>query len=280
MDIGALFNLLLLQPTINLIVLIWRIFEASHVPGALGLAIIALTALVKIVSWPFTQQQLKAAKKMMDLKPQMDSLKEKHKDNKQALAQAQMALYKDHGVNPAGGCLPSIIQILLIYPLYQVIEAILSPSHGLERINYFLYDKLWQLDKLPDPNFLGLNLASKPSDFLTVGVIVLSVPVITALLQFVLSKMMSPQGVAVYPTDSSVEKKEKAKEEDMATAMQSQMLVMMPIMIGFFSFQFPIGLSLYWNTFSILGIYQQYLISGWGGFGSWVNKLGRFQARS
>lgn len=273
MDIGALFNLLLLQPTINLIVFILRVFEASNIPGALGWSIIALTAIVKIASWPFTQQQLVAAKKMMDLKPHLDTLKEKHKGNNQALAQAQMALYKDHGVNPAGGCLPAIIQIVLIYPLYQVIEAILQPGHGLERINYFLYDKAWRLDRLPDPNFLGFNLAHKPAEFMQFGALLLSIPLITAALQYVLSKMMMPQSVAVYPNDSKVEVKEKAKEADMATAMQSQMLIMMPLMIGFFSFQFPVGLSLYWNVLSIMGIYQQYLVSGWGGFAPWINRL-------
>jgi len=225
------------------------------------------------VTWPFVKQQLVASKKMMDLKPHMDSLKDKHKGDKQALAVAQMQLYKDHGVNPAGGCLPAIVQILLIYPLYQVIEAFLNPTKGLERINYFLYDKSWHLISLPDPHFLGFNLADKPSDFARIGVVVLLIPVITALLQFVLSKMMAPQGVKPYPNDSSKELKEKAKEDDMATAMQSQMLFLMPLMIGFFSFQFPLGLSLYWNTLSIMSIYQQYLITGWGGLKDIINKV-------
>jgi YidC/Oxa1 family membrane protein insertase len=273
MDIGALFNLLLLQPAINIIVFILRVFEASSIPGALGWSIIALTALVKIVSWPFTQQQLVAAKKMMDLRPHLDLLKDKHKGDNQALAQAQMALYKEHGVNPAGGCLPSVIQIALIYPLYQVIEAILNPTHGLERVNYFLYDKSWHLGHLPDPHFLGFNLAHKPSEFLQGGILLLAIPLLTGALQFILSKMMTPLSVSVYPNDSKKEVKEKAKEADMASAMQSQMLIMMPLMIGFFSFQFPIGLSLYWNTLSLMGIYQQYLISGWGGFGPWIQKL-------
>ena len=63
-------------------------------------------------------------------------------------------------------------------------------------------------------------------------------------LQLVLSAMMAPQGVKPYPSDSPKEKKEKKVEEDMASAMQSQMLVMMPLMIRFFAFQFPIGLAL------------------------------------
>ncbi len=275
MNIGDIFNLFLLQPTINLIVLILRSIEALHLPGALGLSIILLTIIIKFVTWPFTNQQLKASKKMMELKPHLDQLKVKHKDNKQAMAAAQMKLYKDHGVNPAGGCLPAVIQILLIYPLYQVIQAFLDPQAGLERINHFLYDKAWHLTQLPDPHFLGLNLADKPSDFAKVGLVLLLIPIITAALQFILSKMMAPQGVPVKKDDKPKEVKEKVKEEDMATAMQGQMLVMMPAMIGFFAFQFPIGLSLYWNTLSLMSIYQQYLITGWGGLGEWIKKIRR-----
>lgn len=275
MNLGDIFNLFLLQPTLNLIVVILRTIEALHLPGALGLSIILLTVIVKLVTWPFTNQQLKASKKMMELKPHLDQLKVKHKDNKQAMAAAQMKLYKDHGVNPAGGCLPAVIQILLIYPLYQVIQAFLDPVKGLDRINHFIYDKSWHLTSLPDSNFFGLNLANKPSDFAHAGVLLLLIPIVTAALQFVLSKMMSPQGVKVQKDDKPKEVKEKVKEEDMATAMQGQMLIMMPAMIGFFAFQFPIGLALYWNTISILSIYQQYLITGWGGLSEWVKKIKR-----
>jgi YidC/Oxa1 family membrane protein insertase len=270
---GDIFNTLLLQPTINLVVLLIRSIEFLHLPGTLGIAIIALTIIIKLLTWPFTAQQMRSTKKMMDLKPHLDKLKEKHKDDKTALASAQMALYKEHGVNPAGGCIPAVFQILLIYPLYQVIQAVLDPVKGLAKINYFLYDKSWHLDKLPDAHFLGFNLANKPSEFAKLGLILLLIPVVTGLLQLVLSKMMAPQGVKPYPSDSPKEVKEKVKEEDMATAMQSQMLVMMPIMIGFFAYQFPIGLALYWNTLSIMSIIQQYNITGLGGLQNWIDRF-------
>jgi YidC/Oxa1 family membrane protein insertase len=77
--------------------------------------------------------------------------------------------------------------------------------------------------------------------------------------------MMMPVAVKEYPTDSKKEKKEKEDNEDMMMAMQGQMMFLMPIMIGYFAFQFPVGLAIYWNTFTILGIVQQYLLSGWGG---------------
>lgn len=271
--IGDLFNLILLQPTINLITLILRGLEALNIPGALGLSIIILTIIVRALSWPFNASQMRSMKKTMDLKPKLDELKKKYKDDKQALAQATMQLYKDNGVNPAGGCLPALIQIALIFPLYQVVEAFLNPSAGLERINYFLYSPSWRLDSLPDPHFLWFNLAHKPMDFYKGEYLMLLIPAISVTSQYLLSKMMYPPTVKPYPSDSPKEKKEKVQSEDMAEAMQSQMMLVMPIMVGYFAFVFPVGLSLYWITLNIMSIWQQYLITGLGGLKPWADRL-------
>lgn len=259
------FNIVFFKPIVNLLVFILRLFDASHVPGALGFSIIVLTVLIRFLIWPFITSQLRSAKKMADLKPHMDELKRKHKDDKQALASAQMALYKEHGVNPAGGCIPALIQIPVVIALYQAILALFDDVHGLTSINNSLYFSEWRLSSAPDPHFLGLNLASKPSDFAQVGMFVLLVPVITAVLQFAQSKMMMPAAVKEYKSDSPKEKKEKETTEDAMAAVQGQMMFLMPIMIGYFAFSFPIGLAIYWNTFTVLGIWQQYMISGWGG---------------
>jgi YidC/Oxa1 family membrane protein insertase len=69
--------------------------------------------------------------------------------------------------------------------------------------------------------------------------------------------------------------KEVKKEDDFATAFQAQSLYIFPVMIGFFSWSLPIGLSFYWNTFTIFGIIQQYLISGPGAMADWLQKLKR-----
>src|SRR3989344_3978924 len=121
--IGDIFNLLFLAPIINLLILIIRTLDSVHLPGSLGIAIIILTVIIRILIWPFMSSQIRSTKKMADLKPHLDELKEKHKDDKQGLAQAQMALYKEHGVNPAGGCLPALIQIPIFIALYQAIFA-------------------------------------------------------------------------------------------------------------------------------------------------------------
>lgn len=269
--IGDIFNLIFLGPVINLLVLMFWGLQSVHIPGALGFAVIILTVLIRFLVWPLMSTQIKATKKMAELKPHLDELKQRHKDNKQALAQAQMALYKEHGVNPAGGCLPALVQIPVFIALYQAIINIIPGAGGnLDYVNSLLYSSQLKLPQHIDPNFFGLNLGVKPSEFGKYGVVLLSVPLITALLTFIQSKMMMPKPVSHHKDEPPKETQEKEKMEDTMSAVQSQMVYLMPIMIGYFAFTFPFGLALYWNVYTILGIVQQYRLSGWGGMeGIW-----------
>lgn len=275
MNIGDFFNLLFLHPIINLLVFIYQVLEAVNLPGALGLSIIVLTVIIRVLVWPFMTTQLQSAKKMAELKPHMDAIKSKHKGDKQALAAAQMALYKEHGVNPAGGCLPALIQIPVFIGLYQAITHVLPSTAGgsIEYINSILYFPWLRLPQTLEPYFLGLNLGYKPSEFATHGTFLLAVPILTALLTFVQSQMAIVKPPKVFPSDSPKEIKEKENIEDSMSQVQSQMVYMMPLMIGFFAWQFPIGLAIYWNTYTILGILQQYQVSGWGGMNELIKKL-------
>ncbi len=274
MNIGDIFNLIFFAPVINLLVLIFQGLQGLHIPGALGFSILILTVLIRLLVWPFMASQMKATKKMAELKPHLDALKVKLKDDKQALAAAQMALYKEHGVNPAGGCLPAVIQIPVFIALYQSIINILPGAGGhLDKINSLLYFPQLKLPATIDPNFFGINLGIRPSQFDSHGVFLLLIPLLTAVLTFIQSQMTLPKPVKPYPTDSSKEKKEKETVEESMTQVQSQMVYLMPIMIGYFAFSFPAGLAIYWNTYTILGIIQQHRISGWGGLESLVTRV-------
>ena len=270
--IAAIFNTFFVAPIINVMVFFIHVFNSIGIPGSLGLSIIALTIVIKILIWPFMTAQLRSTKKMADLKPHLDQLKEKHKGDQQKIRQAQMALFKEHGVNPAAGCLPALIQMPVFIALYQVIFSFFDSKSGLTHINELTYSFIPDLQKMPSPQFLGIDLSHRPSDFAEFGWVLLLIPVITAALTFVQSKMMAPAPVKKYPSDSPAEKHEKQEKGDMASAMQSQMLYLMPLMIGFFSWQFPVGLALYWNTFTVFGIIQQYKIAGLGGLGAWIKK--------
>lgn len=278
MNVGDIFNAIFLIPVINLLIALYQGLQTLHIPGALGFAIIVLTLFIRFLVWPLMATQIKATKKMADLKPHLDVLKQKHKDDKQALAQAQMALYKEHGVNPAGGCLPALVQIPIFIALYQAVINIFPGASGnLGWINSILYFPFLHLNSFPDPNFFGLNLGVKPWDFTKYGAILLLVPIVTAILTFVQSKMMMPRPIRHHKDEPPKETKEKEKMEDTMSAVQSQMVFLMPIMIGYFAFQFPVGLAIYWNTYTILGIIQQHRLTGWGGLdGIWKRNYPKY----
>lgn len=269
--IGTIFTTFFFTPIVNLLAFVLYVLTLFHVPGALGIAIVFLTVVIRLLIWPFMKTQMKSARKMSELKPHIDRLKQKHEKDKQAFAAAQMALYKEHGINPAAGCLPSLIQLPIIIALYQTILTLFNPKAGLAHINTLLYPFIPHLTKMPDSHFFGLNLADVPSKLPHYGGYLLLVPVITAFLQFLQSKMMAPKPIKEYPSDSSKEKKEKEQTDDAMSAMQSQMMYMMPLMIGYFSWTFPIGVAIYWNTFTIFGILQQYQVSGFGGLEDWIS---------
>lgn len=271
---GSIYNTVFYAPIVNLLVVIMGGLDGFGVKGSLGLAIIFLTILMRLAVWPLLSTQLKSAKKMSELKPKIDELKERHGSDKQAMALAQAQLFKEHGVNPASGCLPVLIQGLMVSAVYQLVPRLFNPQEAVNHLNYFLYPFIGKLSFVPDPHFLGVNLGIKPADFMGQGWWLLLVPVLTAVLTLMQSKMMVPAGVKVYPSDSTKEKKEKEGMEESMAAVQSQMTFLMPAMIGYFAFIFPIGVSLCWNIFTILSIYQQYLTAGWGGMATWLNRVG------
>ncbi len=265
----SIFNTILVWPIINVLVAVYKGLIFVNFPFALGFSIIILTIIIRFILYPLTASQLKASKKMQDLNPHITNLKNRHKGDSKTLQQETMRLYKEHGVNPAAGCLPVIIQLPIIWGLYSALQQI--AQLGPNVINKIVYFDALKLTKQWDPNFFGVSLGSNPSQIITsVGPIILIVPLLTALFQFIQSKMMFSKPKV---QEGLVKKDEKKKNDDFASVFQSQAMYIFPIMIGFFSYTFPVGLSLYWNTFTIFGIMQQYRVSGLGGLEEWKNKI-------
>lgn len=223
-----------------------------HLTGSsLGLAIILLTILVKIALIPLSLPAMKSVQKMQALKPKLDALKNKHKDPK-SLQMAQLQLYKDNGVNPASGCLPQIVQLIILIALYQVFIKFLEQGslNGVALNLHFLWLDLGK----PDPYYI--------------------LPFLAGLSQLVFSLMMQ-SGVESH-VSSPKKKDEKKKEEDsleMAQAIQQQMIFMMPLMTVIIALKFPSGLSLYWVVSTIAQAVQQYFTSGWGGIPRYFAKI-------
>jgi len=252
-------NIFFINPIINLLVALYKVFEWLHIPGALGFAVIALTVVIRLILYPLMAAQLKSAKKMQQLKPHLDALSQRHKDDKKALQQAQLDLYKQHGVNPAAGCLPLLIQMPVLIALYNVFYQVLQNGNVakvVSDINHVVYAPIFKITTL-DLNFFGISLGIKPSQWQTHGWWLLAIPVITAGLQYWQSKLMLPSEAPKPPADA----KALAGKEDTAMEMQKQMAMITPLMFGMFAYQFPLGLALYWNVFGLFGIMQQLRIN-------------------
>lgn len=270
-----IFYTLLVQPIVNVLVLIYHGLIVLHIPFALGFSIILLTVVIRAILYPFIHSQLKTSKKMQEITPHLNRLKEQHKNDSTKLQSETMKLYKEHGVNPVAGCLPLLIQLPLIWGLYGVLQEVVKtdPKHVLNYVNHALYFPSLRLTHMWDTSFFGLPLGQTPSHlFPHVGIVILLIPVLTGVFQLIQSKMMFSTPAAIVPAKKG-SAPEKKKEDDFATAFQTQSLYIFPLMIAFFSWTLPVGLSLYWNTFTIFGILQQYQISGLGGLSDWIAKL-------
>jgi len=277
--ISWLYEHLLFEPILNLLVVFYNSLHFLSIPGALGFAIILLTVLIRLALWPLTTTQLRSSQKMAALKPHLDRIKAEHGHDKVRHQQEISKLYKEHGVNPLAGCLPLLLQIPVFIALYRVLFSIVQINGDfLANINQKLYFPSFYLKDIPDISFLGFSLSSKPNQWHQVGFLILLIPVVTGLLQFVQSKMLTP---AIKKTEIAPKNpptgKEKEGLEDAMTSMQSQMALIMPLMIAFFSYGFPVGLSLYWNTFTVIGIIQQYKISGAGSLNKYLPQKWRKQ---
>lgn len=268
---GEFFNLILINPIANVLLTVYAVLFFLNIPYALGFSIIILTVLFRIVTYPLMSTQIKSSKKMQTLSPHLSRLKEKHKGDTKRLQQETMRLYKEHGINPLAGCLPILVQLPVIWALYSVLQNVvgLDSKVVVSEINKIAYFEFLKLESAWDTSFMGLPLAQNPSGLLSsIGFAVFLIPIATGFFQFVQSKMMMAQGDENKDQVKNIEKK-----DDFASTFQKQSLYIFPIMIGFFSYTFPIALSLYWNTFTIFGIIQQYKVSGPGGLKVWLDKI-------
>ena len=271
MNIGNLFTILLTQPIANLLVACFQVLHFLHVPFALGFSIIALTFIIRLVLYPFTASQIKTSKKMQDMAPHISRLNEKHKDDKKKQQEEMMKLYSEFGVNPAAGCLPVIIQIPIIWSLYHVLNIAvnINSTAKLKEINHLMYSDGLRLNSLWQTTFFGIPLSQSPAQLMGHSPAIIIVPIITGVLQLIFSKMMAPEAPQA-----------KGKQDDFQATFAKQSLFIFPVMIAFFSYRLPFGLSLYWNAFTIFGIIQQYFLVGLGGLKQWTTLAQKIYGKS
>ncbi len=228
-----MWDTLILNPMLNALLFLYNVLFHNFT-----LTILVFTVLIRLITFPLTWQTQKSQKKLQELQQTENwkSIQAKYAKDREKLSQEQMKLYQEAGVNPFGSCLPMLIQFPVLIGLYQAINLAMAASPvQLLDLSKHIYPFLADFSGLiPLQNeFLWLNLGL-PDPFFVMTALV----VVTTFLQ---SKVMTP------PT---------ATADSQAAAMSGQMTLMMPIMIGWMSLQFPSGLSIYWIIGNIVSVVQ------------------------
>ncbi len=226
--------------------------------GDIGIAIIILTLLIKTILIPITRAQIVSQRRMQMIQPEVKAIQAKYKGNRTKINEEQMRLYKERGVNPASGCLPSLIQLLLLIPIYSVINTGLAApdiSSALQFLGFPVLQGLHCYDPgtltpciNPFIAWLGLD-ANLPQHSFILPVIGFSVSVlalVAAGLQLIQTRMAQP------------------KTSDAQQASQQRVMLLLPLFSIIYGAFLPAGLFLYWIVFTLYSIIQQYLIAGWG----------------
>jgi YidC/Oxa1 family membrane protein insertase len=203
--------------------------------GNYGVAIILLTMAVRLILFPLGRKQARAAKKMQDLQPYLNELKEKYKDDKEAMAREQFALFRKHGVNPMGGCLLLFIQLPVLVGLWQALNNSLALRHSgfLWIKNLAAPDMLFRFpDFVPKLPLVGGAL----------GPYFNLLPLVVVALMLIQTKLFSPP--ATTPEAES----------------QQKMMKFMMLFMMFMFYKVPAGLSLYLITSSLWQIGERLLL--------------------
>ncbi len=236
----------------------------QQVTGSMLIAIVAVTILVKVLLIPIYRQQIVSTKRTQLLAPELKEIQRRYKGDRTKQQAAQAEFYKERGVNPAAGCLPLILQFMLLIPMYSVFSGGLQnfdPNHMLTAFGFQLIHL--NCDPTPiieagghvkpciDSTVFSVDM-SRSETFPVFGFGVSILAVISALLQLVQSRMTLPR-------------RDPEAVDDQNTKVQRQTMVFLPFISILYGGILPAGLFVYWIASTIFSIVQQYLILGWGG---------------
>jgi YidC/Oxa1 family membrane protein insertase len=265
-DPAALFGFLFTPIFQGLFLLLAGLYALT---GNIVVAIILMTLLIRTLTVKLSARQIVSQQRMYRLQPELKELTKeltrRHKGDRQAIHAATQAFYKERGVSPTAGCLPSVLQMGLLFPMYWVIR------DGLTSFDPSAMLRVFGVDLVPTihcPNVvngvvdkaapcintivLGINvgqpqvLFNLPLVVFTLGVSALAVA--AGILQFVQSRMLMPPAI----------------ENDPSASTQRTMMVIFPFFSIVYGGFLPAGLFVYWITTSVFSIVQQFLIVGWG----------------
>lgn len=233
----------LYQPFYNLLVWLITILPSS----SLAAGIILLTIIVRLILLIPSHKALRAQKRLQEVQPELERLREKYKNDQQKLAQETMKIWKNNKVNPLGSCLPLLMQFPLLLALFYVVRNGINVSTA-----FVLYEPLANFDYSQlDTVFLEILPLTKNN--------LIVLPLIVGGLQFIQMKLSFAKAKKNKPDTKKI-----AGMPDMASA-QNLMVYFLPAMIAVFTASVPAGVGLYWGTSTLFAIGQQLMINREGG---------------
>lgn len=237
-----MWELAIIKPLTNL--LLWIYDVLGHGPHMFGLAIILFTVLIRLVTWPLNASQVKGAQAMQELQndKEWQEIQKKYAKDREKLAQEQMRIYREKGINPFASCLPTLIQFPIIIGLYQsIIRAMAGTPLDMLKLARTVYPFQNLENIIPlNSKFLWMNLG-QPESIAVFGFALPTLAIIVALTTYVQTKLTMP--ATTNPNDQSA-------------AMSGMMSIYMPLLLGWFALTFASGISVYFITSNLLGIIQ------------------------
>lgn len=227
-----MWDTLIVNPMINALLFFYDLLGNNFI-----LAIAVFTVLIRVLTLPLNMRQQRSMMRTQEMQPQIQAIQKKYRDNPQKMQEE----FRKIGYNPAdtlSGCLPTLLQFPILIGLYQAIIIVLGTTpQALFELVPRVYPAINLTQLIPVENmFLWMNL-SQPDPFFVL-------PILVFASMFIQQKLLAPST------------KGQSQEENPAAAMTQSMQYTMPLMFGFFSLQFPSGLSIYFILANIIGIAQ------------------------
>ncbi len=238
-----IWELIVVQPMTNILLLITMLVKNF------GVAIILFTILIKLLTLPLTAKQIKSRNALTELQndPQYKKIQEKYKDDREKLAIEQNRIMKEKGISPFSSCLPLLLQMPIIFGLYQsIMRAMASTPLELFKLERIIYPFIDPSKIIPIQNrFLWMDLG-QPERLMVFGVGIPVLAILVFISTYLQSKVMEPPN---------------ADADSTAAATTGNMNIIMPFFMGYMAYQFSAGLALYF-VISNLTTMLQYALMG------------------
>jgi len=262
-----MFTTFIVQPIFNLLVFIYALLPGHN----FGLALIIFTIIIRLLLWPLVRKQLHQAKAMRQLQPEIKKIKLATKGNRTKESAMMMELYKEKGINPLGTFPTLIVQMIVLLGLYSGLRKVIADPHTFVSFAYPALQHLPWIEHLAgnikafDSSLFGVVDLSRPAIKAGSGLYLPALVIVagSAIAQYFQSKQLMPtskdqRGLRAILRDAGNGK--QADQSEVTGAVGQSTIVLLPVMVFFFTVNLPAALSLYWLVGGLVAYVQQSIV--------------------